>query len=86
MKYYDAKVFDYFSLPPEIESSLTDYYAGADRSVPNDSFHPFPLDGFTIEEALDEASYGNYSDNYKNLLRWFYSNCTRWKAIIHFNW
>jgi hypothetical protein len=82
---YDAKVFDFSSLPSVAQALLNNYYSGTDRSIPNDSFHPFPLCGGTIEEALDECD-SSQSEDYKNLLRWFYQTRTKGRVIIHFNW
>lgn len=81
---YLAKVFDYSSLPKEIRDSLIEYYQGTDRSIPNDSYHPFPLCKASIEEAIDELD-SECAESYKNLLNYFYRKY-RDRVIIHFDW
>lgn len=82
-----AIIIEWTNLPSDVKDGVSDYFAGTDRSIPNDSYHPFPPSFDSVKEAMREL-HEDCGETYLKTLNWFYYNVSGKDetTIIHFDW
>ena len=84
---YIAAVFNYALLPQQIKDDLETYYAEAGKVILNNTYHPFPLTGKSVIDALDEVNEMEGDSYYKDLLIFFSGQkSSKGYVIIRFDW